>query len=156
MPPGIPRLDAALRDAWSKPAPLDALGHPAFDQLAIQRSQIVADGSLDTYRIGKSLRRKGFDPAGLDDTEVIAARANALLADWVAGGGAVRIERTDEGLSARRRWVCDLPEGAVSIPCGGTHVRTLAELDAVTVALSTRAVDGGLELDMRTHVAPSP
>ena len=148
-------LDAALEDAWSKPVPLDALGHPAFDQLAIQRSQIVEDGSLDTYRIGKSLRRKGFEPAALDDTAGIAARSNALMAGWIAAGGAVRIERTDEALSARRRWVCELPEGTVSIPCGGTHVRALTELDAVTVTLTTRPVDGGVELEMRTRVAPS-
>lgn len=148
-------LDAALGEAWSKPVPLDALGHPAFDQLAIQRSRIVAHGSLDTYRIGKSLRRKGFDPAALDDPATLAARTNALLDSWVATGADVRIERTDEELSARRRWVCALADGTVSIPCGGTHVRSLTELDAVTVTLITRPVDGGIELEMQTQVAPA-
>jgi alanyl-tRNA synthetase len=51
--------------------------------------------------------------------------------------------------------VCELPEGTVSIPCGGTHVRALTELDAVMVTLTTMPVDGGVELEMRTRVAPS-
>ncbi|WP_425836639.1 metal-dependent hydrolase [Microbacterium sp. PA5] len=148
-------LDAALAAAWSKPVALDALGHPAFDQLAIQRSQIVPDGSLDTYRVGRSLRRKGFDPAALDDPGAVAERANALLTTWVTAGGDVRIERTDDALSARRRWVCALPDGPVSIPCGGTHVESLSALGSVTVALTTRPVDGGLELEMRTQVTPA-
>lgn len=148
-------LDVVLRDAWSKPAPLDALGHPGFDQLAIQSSQIVPDGSIDIYRIGKSLRRKGFDPAALSDTAALADAVDRTLAGWIAAGGAVRIERSDDGLSARRRWVCELPDGSVSIPCGGTHLSSLADISAITVTFETRAVDGGVELEMRTVVTPA-
>jgi alanyl-tRNA synthetase len=147
-------LDAALRGAWSKAAPLDALGHPAFDQLAIQRSRIVPDGSVDTYRVGKSLRRRGFDPSALENTASLSAEIDATLAGWIAGGGDVRIERDDDALSARRRWVCDLPDAAVSIPCGGTHLASLADIASVTVSLTTRPVDGGVELEMRTRVSP--
>ncbi len=145
-------LDAALAGAWSKPVRPDALGNPGFDAAAIQSSRIEPHASVDVYRIGKSLRKAGFDPAALDDPDAVAARANALLAAWVASGATVRIERDDDALSARRSWVCVLPEGEARIPCGGTHLGGLAEVAAITVALATEVVAGGLELRMRTTV----
>jgi alanyl-tRNA synthetase len=141
---------AALSAAWTKPAPTDALGNPAFDALAIQRSRIHPHGSTDTYRIGKSLRRKGFTPAALEDLPAVAERVDAQLAEWIAVGGAVRVERSDDALSARRRWVCALPAGVTDIPCGGTHIRDIGELSHVTTSLTARPVDGGVELVMET------
>lgn len=145
-------LDGALAGAWGKTVATDALGNPAFDALAIQSSRIHPHRSVDTYRIGKSLRRKGFTTAALDDLPSVVERVDAQLAQWVAVGGAVRVERTDDALSARRTWVCDLPEGRTDIPCGGTHVHDLAELTGVTTSLTARDVDGGLELTMETVV----
>lgn len=144
-------LDAALAGAWSKPVRPDALGAPGFDGAAIQSSRIEPFASVDVYRVGKSLRKAGFDPAALDDSDAVAARANTLLAAWVASGAAVHIERDDDALSARRAWVCVLPEGEARIPCGGTHLTSLGELAAITVTLETAAVPGGLELTMRTE-----
>ena len=143
-------LDAALADAWRKEAPTDALGGPAFDALAIQESRILPDGSRDVYRIGKSLRRKGFDPDALGDLDALAARVDAELADWIAAGGAVRIERDGDTLADRRTWVCELPGAEARIPCGGTHVASLHELSAATVAFTSAPVEGGLELVMIT------
>lgn len=143
-------LDAALADAWTKSAPKDALGSAAFDALAIQRSRLHPCRSTDTYRIGKSLRRKGFTPAALDDPAQVADRVNAQLAEWIAAGGAVRVERAENDLSARRTWVSELPSGTTDIPCGGTHVRDIAELGDVTITLTTQEIDGGLELHMET------
>ncbi|GAB2841464.1 metal-dependent hydrolase [Microbacterium insulae] len=143
-------LDAALSGAWRKDVPLDALGAPAFDALAISESRILPDGSRDVYRIGKSLRRKGFDPDALADLDGVTARANERLAEWIDGGGEVRIEADGPELADRRTWVCALPGAEVRIPCGGTHVSSLADLAAVTVALDVRPVDGGLELVMTT------
>jgi alanyl-tRNA synthetase len=146
-------LDAALAQGWEKPAPLDSLGNPAFDSLAIQQSRIHPHHSADLYRIGKSLRRKGFTPTAIADPGSVADRINEQLAQWVAAGGSVRIERdADDRLSSRRTWVCELPEGRVAIPCGGTHVTDLAELSGVTAALAVRDVDGGVELLMDTRV----
>ncbi len=147
-------LDAALADAWTKPVPVDALGHPAFDALAIQSSRIAENGSIDVYRIGKSLRKKGFDVASLDVTDAVAERANARLAGWVAAGADIRIERDTDGLSARRSWVAELADGEVAIPCGGTHLTSLAGLRSITVALESAAVEGGLQLTMTTSVTP--
>ncbi|MFK4836115.1 metal-dependent hydrolase [Microbacterium sp. ZW T2_14] len=143
-------LDAALAGAWRKDAPSDTLGSPAFDALAIQESHIVADGAVDVYRIGKSLRRKGFDPEALADLDALAARVDAQLAKWLAAGGAVRIEREGDALADRRRWVCDLPGAAARIPCGGTHVASLQELSAATVSFAASTVEGGIELVMTT------
>lgn len=146
-------LDAALTDAWTKPVTGDALGNPAFDSLAIQTSRIHANGSVDTYRVGKSLRKKGFDTSVLDDLAAIEARANAQLAKWVTAGGPVRIVRTDDAITARRSWVCELPDATAEIPCGGTHVDDLSALGGVTVSLAVQQVTGGLEVEMRTTVA---
>lgn len=54
-------LNRALATYWRKEVPTDSLGSPDFDKLAIQRSRLALDHSLETYRLGKSLRRKGFD-----------------------------------------------------------------------------------------------
>jgi alanyl-tRNA synthetase len=145
-------LDAALAEGWEKPAPTDSLGNPAFDAQAIQESRIGPYGSADVYRIGKSLRRKGFMPAAIADPGAVADRVDARLARWLAAGGTVRIERDDDQLSSRRTWVCELPDGRAEIPCGGTHVSDLAELSSATVTLATRDVDGGVELLMDTVV----
>lgn len=149
-------LDAALADAWTKPVPTDALGHPAFDSLAIQRSRITPDGSTDVYRIGKSLRKKGFDASALDDPTAVAGRANAQLAAWVAAGASIRIERDADTLPARRTWVCELAEARVEIPCGGTHLTSLDETRAITVALEVAPVEGGLEMTMTTSIETAP
>jgi alanyl-tRNA synthetase len=143
-------LDAALSSAWSKTAPTDALGNPAFDAIAIQRSRIHPHRSTDTYRIGKSLRRKGFAPAALDDPLAVAERVNTQLAQWIAAGGAIRIDRDDDALSTRRTWVCELPTGLTDIPCGGTHIHNITQLSDITTSLTTREIDGGLELIMET------
>ncbi len=68
-------LNRALADRWSKPAREDALGSPDFDGAAIASSRIVPNGSVDRYRLNKSLRRAGFDTASLpDDLDGLAAR----------------------------------------------------------------------------------
>jgi alanyl-tRNA synthetase len=146
-------LDRALAEAWSKPVPADGLGAPAFDRLAIERSLIRRYGSEDVYRVGKSLRKQGFDPAALDDPDGLAAAVDGTLREWIAGGAAVRIEREDRALSGRRTWVCSLPDGEVRIPCGGTHVAALGELGTVTARFAVEPQKGGVGLTMTTRVA---
>ncbi|MET0736077.1 MAG: metal-dependent hydrolase [Microbacterium sp.] len=143
-------LDAALADAWRKEVQADALGAPAFDALAIQESRIIPHGSRDVYRVGKSLRRRGFDPAAFDDPAALAARVDAQLAEWIRAGGAVRIERDGDELAARRAWVCDVDGTEARIPCGGTHVSSLSELATATVSFEVAPADGGLEVVMTT------
>jgi len=149
-------LNEALSDLWTKEVAVDGRGRPNFDQLAITRSLIVENGSLDEYRIGKSLRKKGFAAAELGPRlEAVAGQADALLASWVASGGGVSIVRDASGLGDRRRWRAELPDGVVEIPCGGTHVRSLADLGAVTVRLEQEEGEGALIVRMRTTAQPA-
>lgn len=127
-------LDAALADLWRKEVRPDPLGNPDFEGRANETSFIHANGSVDRYRLGKSLRKAGFD------TETFAAslaaraeRANALLASWVAAGSASRIETAGAAITDMRTWHCTLPEGEASFPCGGTHVASLADFLRITV-----------------------
>lgn len=145
-------LNAALTQAWSKETRLDSLGSPDFDAAANEASKILERGARDTYRIGRSLRKAGFDPLALDDPVTIAASVNATLASWIATGGGIRIDRDGEGLTDRRYWVADLPGGPAHISCGGTHVTSLAELGAVTVTLETEQLEGALGMTMLTRV----
>ena len=114
----------------------DALGNPDFEGRANQSSRIQEDGAVDEYRLGKSLRRAGFDTEGFAATVAEReARINAQLAAWVASAASSRIETEGPTIVDRRRWHCDLPEGEAVILCGGTHVASLAEFASITVSL---------------------
>ncbi|MFF1572386.1 metal-dependent hydrolase [Leifsonia sp. NPDC058292] len=144
-------LNASLADLWTKEVQTDGRGEPDFDRLAIVESRILPGGSLDTYRAGKSLRKKGFAAAELGDRlGAVEAAANALLAEWVDSGASVSIVRNGAGLGERRTWRCELAQGAVEIPCGGTHLTSLGELASVVVSLEQTEVPGAVELRMRT------
>ena len=148
-------LNRVLAGAWKKEAQSDAAGNPDFDALAIGTSTIGEYGSRDVYRLGKSLRRKGFrTEALLEDLQAVEAGVNATLKEWVASGAAVRIERESELLTGMRRWVCSLPGGTVSIPCGGTHLSSLAQVSGVQVRLSAAPGEGAVEVVMDTCCTP--
>lgn len=129
-------LDLAVADLWRKDPGADALGNPDFEGRANQTSRIHEDGAVDEYRLGKSLRRAGFDTetfaATLTERE---ASINAQLATWVASGAASRIVTEGPTIVDRRTWVCELPGGTAEILCGGTHVASLAEFASISVAL---------------------
>jgi alanyl-tRNA synthetase len=130
-------LNAALADRWRRPVRHDGLGHPDFDQLAIVSSRINPDGAVDTYRLGRSMRKKGFDVDDLaTDLPGIAAEANRLLTRWVESGAPIELQVSGPLLTDLREWVCSLPEGTQRIPCGGTHPRSLTEFEAVSVELA--------------------
>lgn len=145
-------LNLALEGRWSKPARTDALGRPDFDGIAIASSRIEPNGSLDRYRLNKSLRRAGFDVAGLaDGLDELGPAVTATVGEWVAAGSPVRIDREGDGLTDRRSWVAELPGGTASIACGGTHVGSLAELGSVEVAFELVDDGGTPVLEMRTR-----
>lgn len=129
-------LDLALADLWRKDPGEDALGNPDFEGRANQSSRIHEDGAVDEYRLGKSLRRAGFD------TETFATtlsererRINEQLAAWVASGAVSSIVTEGPTIVDRRRWHCDLPEGEAVILCGGTHAESLSEFASIVVSL---------------------
>lgn len=127
-------LNAAVAGMWTKDAPADALGHPDFDARANQTSRITTDGSVDEYRLGKSLRRSGVDTAALTASlEEIRVRVDETLAGWVASAAPSRIDVAGPTIVDRRTWVCTLPEGEAAILCGGTHAPSLAEFASISV-----------------------
>lgn len=147
-------LNRALADRWTKELPTDALGSPDFDQAANDTSTIVPGGSFDTYRLNKSLRRKGFTSEGFAGSlSQVTDAVNAQLASWVAADSAVRIDREGEHLTDRRSWVCSLPDGEAVIPCGGTHASRLSELGQLTVTLELDDAEGTPVFSMRTATA---
>ncbi|WEG09933.1 hypothetical protein PU630_05085 [Microbacterium horticulturae] len=146
-------LDAALADLWRKDPGTDPLGNPNFEARANQTSSIHPDGSVDEYRLGKSLRKAGFD------TETFAAQLaarqeqiNAQLAEWTAMDAASRVVTEGPTIVGRRRWECDLPEGTVGFLCGGTHAASLSEFASVQVTL---ALPDPQLLVMTTTVTPA-
>ncbi len=145
-------LNEASARFWTKEPPRrDSRGFAFLDQIAIQVSRIEPDAAYDAYRCGKSLRKAGFDSASfLASLDDVAAEAHALLDAWVATGAVSRLETDgDPTLTARRRWVCDVPGGPAVIPCGGTHVSDLSKLGAVRVAYTP--TPNGFE--QRTEIA---
>lgn len=131
-------LNRTLTPYWRKEvSELDALGQPDFDRLAIQSSRVEPCGSREQYRIGKSLRKKGVNnEALLADLAVIEEKVNRQLADWIAAGGEIRRSHAGEAIIDSRYWHCMLEGQEVTIPCGGTHVASLAELGDVRVTLN--------------------
>jgi alanyl-tRNA synthetase len=146
-------LNRALADRWSKAARADALGSPDFDGMAIASSRIVANGSVDRYRLNKSLRRAGFDTASLPvDLDGLRQVVADQLQQWLASGAVVRVEHEGDELTERRTWVCELPDGTARIPCGGTHLDSLAALSAVEPTLTIADDAGTPVLEMTTQV----
>ncbi|MDH6138056.1 MULTISPECIES: metal-dependent hydrolase [Kitasatospora] len=142
-------LNEALAERWRKdPGRADAFGNPDFDSLAMASSVMDTEASTDTYRLGKSLRKKGFTtdaadglPALADVLPAITAAVNERLAGWVAADAPVRIEVPGPELTARRNWHCELPAGSARIACGGTHLHRLGQLSALETEL-TLSEDG--------------
>ncbi|MFM5013605.1 hypothetical protein ACEUB2_13240 [Aeromonas veronii] len=146
-------LNRALIPYWRKEvSERDALGQPDFDRLAIQSSRVEPCGSREQYRIGKSLRKKGVNSeALLADLALIEEKVNQQLADWIATGSEIRRSRAGEAIIDSRYWHCMLEGQEVTIPCGGTHVASLAELGEVKVKLTL--VEEGFA--MLTRVTPT-
>ena len=147
-------LSRALADRWRKDVELDTLGSPNFDAAANQSSRILERGSHDTYRLGKSLRKRGFTTEDLaTDLTDIEASLNDTLAAWIATNGLVRIDRDGDALTDRRFWVCELPDAEARIACGGTHASKLGELGSLRATLSLVDDAGTQVLVMDTAVS---
>jgi len=146
-------LNEALAGRWRKPVETDGFGRPNFDQLAIDSSRIGPDGAVDCYRLGKSLRKKGFDSANLEDELAdVELAANLRLAEWLAVGPRISVETRGPHLADRREWVAAIGQQSVRLPCGGTHPQSLAAVWKITVRLSQ---DSDTELRMETKLSRS-
>lgn len=148
-------LNTATHRLWRKPIATDSLRHWDFDQTVIARSEILEDGSLDMYRLGKSAKKAGlavdcvFAELGQIEREI-----NALLQHWLRGGSAISVTPDCGKVMDRRLWSTQLDGQRAVIPCGGTHAQSLAELGAVNVSLTRGPAEP--ELYMRTTISTRP
>lgn len=130
-------LNRVASGFWSKdPQDPDSLGAPNLDKAAVTRSEISAEASTDHYRLGKSLRKKGFDAAGfLADLPARATELNEALRELLATPAPIRISPAEGPLADRRVWSTRLNGAEIAMPCGGTHLTDLAELTEVMVSM---------------------
>lgn len=130
-------LNRTLSPLWRKEAEwLDPLGAPNFDRVAVAASSISPLRSDDRYRIGKSLRKKGFSSEGLRaDIRTYEEEINTQLGLWLQQGSHITQRAEGNGLASYRYWCAEIDNMSVEIPCGGTHPQTFAEIGEITATL---------------------
>lgn len=149
-------VDKALADLWRKEIPVDSLGNPAFEELALVSSAISPTGFRDEYRIGKSVRKKGFDSTGLvERAEHLGRLVTLQVRGWLTSRAPIRIDADGPLLADRRTWICDLPGGPARVSCGGTHPAHLGEVGVADIDIRF-APDDAAQLIALANVAPAP
>lgn len=137
---------------WRKDADRkDPLGSYDFNSYAQVTSFVSPELCTDTYRLGKTLKKRGLNVADmLANLDGIEADINQMIADWLAEPTPVAMRLEGEALTDSRYWEWQLDaDTLVSIPCGGTHIENTTELKALSVKL-TQLDDQHIE--MLTHV----
>lgn len=137
---------------WRKdPDRKDPLGHPDFNSYAQETSFITPDKCIDTYRLGKTLRKRGLNSANvLQELADIECKINHQLQSWIEFGGKVTMRCDGSNLTDSRYWECQLEVDLhASTPCGGTHIDQLSDFGAVEVALS---LTDEQNIEMQTYV----
>ncbi len=100
---------------WRKDVARDGIGNPDFDRIALTESRMVPDQARDTYRLGKSLRKKGFDTAGFrEELDAIAGKVNEQIRLWIDADSTVEIETEGPHLTDMRSLV--LPRTGGDVP----------------------------------------
>ncbi len=132
-------LNQCAAPFWTKDASdPDGLGAPNLDKAAVVQSEIGTDASTDRYRLGKSLRKKGFDAAAfLADLPALGAAMNDALRGMLDEPAAVLLTPGEGPLGGRRIWFTRLKGVDVSMPCGGTHLTDLSQLADIRVELDS-------------------
>ncbi|MDX2320097.1 MAG: alanyl-tRNA editing protein [Moritella sp.] len=133
---------------WRKDASRkDALNNRDFHSYAQVLSLVSENKSTDSYRLGKTLKKRGLNVAEmLTDLAEIEARVNDVLATWLATKAPVVMKCEGELLTDSRFWCCDLGKGeSITMPCGGSHVQSLAEYTGIEITLTQKS-DQDLEM----------
>lgn len=139
---------------WRKDAERkDPHGHFDFNSYAQVTSFVSPDKCLDTYRLGKTLRKRGLNSADmLKDLSEIQHQVNKVLLQWVELGSEVEVECHGDTLTDSRYWKCNLNQADVAvIPCGGSHVGSLREYRSIEVSLQQLDEQN---IEMHTDVKP--
>jgi alanyl-tRNA synthetase len=145
-------LNAALREAWRKEPPArDSLGNPDFDKLAIVSSKIDEHSSLDSYRVGKHLRKSGFSADVLSDTHRLAQAVVDIAGGWLLSNPQISLTPGECRLDERRTWACELPIGTASFPCGGTHPSAMEPDEGLEVEIGWDSEERSLKMLARSR-----
>ncbi|QDF67973.1 alanyl-tRNA editing protein [Shewanella sp. SNU WT4] len=145
-------LNKVLHSAFWRKAPsrFDTLGHYDFHSYAEETSFVSEDSCLDSYRLGKTLKKRGFNnDEFIAALTQVAAQVNAQLQLWLQTGAKIDLVCDGPHLTDSRYWQCQLDEHKISIPCGGTHISTLQALADITVTLAVNAA-GNIDMTTRT------
>lgn len=137
---------------WRKDAERkDPLGHYDFNNYAQETSTVSQNHCLDTYRLGKTLRKRGLNSGDvISDLDKIENLINQQVNEWLVSASAVTMQCDGEHLTDSRYWRCDLSsDESVVIPCGGTHVDSLTEITKIIITL--REVEANY-IEMQTDV----
>ncbi len=137
---------------WRKDADRkDPHGNYDFNNYAQVTSFVTEDYCFDTYRLGKTLRKRGLNSANmLEDLTEIEAQVNQQLVLWLLLGSKIEVVRDGDNLTDSRYWQCDLQEGNIAvIPCGGTHATSLNEFSTLQVKLLQKDAE---HIEMHTYV----
>lgn len=130
-------LNQCAASFWAKDfADQDTRGSPNFDKAAVTKSTITQEGSTDVYRIGKTLRKKGFDrDAFLSNLPRRSLTINDIVRQVLAVPVPVTVAPTEGYLDDRRVWSTILNGATVSMPCGGTHISDLSQIAEINVVV---------------------
>lgn len=123
---------------WRKEADRkDPHGYYDFNSYAQETSFVSEDKCIDTYRLGKTLRKRGLNSADmLADLEKVQSWVNQQIAQWLTVDADIEIKCCGDALTDSRYWRCDLGEqNLAEIPCGGTHAKNLNEYKGIVVSL---------------------
>ncbi|WP_392339266.1 alanyl-tRNA editing protein [Moritella marina] len=127
---------------WRKDASRkDVLNSRDFHSYAQVLSIVSENQSTDSYRLGKTLKKRGLNVTEmLADLAIIEAQVNVVLATWLATAAPVVMKREGDALTDSRFWCCDLGVGeSITMPCGGSHVQSLTEYNAIKITLTLKS-----------------
>lgn len=127
---------------WRKDASRkDVLNNRDFHSYAQTLSLVSANRSTDSYRLGKTLKKRGLNVAEmLADLTLIQDKVNDVLASWLATKAPVVMKCEGDALTDSRFWCCDLGKGEnITMPCGGSHVQSLAEYKDIAIELTLKS-----------------
>ena len=137
---------------WRKDAEMkDSLNHWDFHRYAQSSSQILPCQAIVGYRLGKTLRKRGFNTEVFSaDLQFIEDSVNQQLASWIELGSTIDLICEGTVLTESRYWKCRLDEDSVAtIPCGGTHARSLSDFASIRIII--RQIDAQ-NLEIHTNV----
>lgn len=144
-------LNAIAVPFWTKEyVDLDAFGRPNLDKAAIQVSSIQPELSTDVYRLGKSLKKKGFDrDRFVSQLDSLTGTINLQIRTWLESKAPINVTPSEGLLEEVRLWQTELDGSEVTIPCGGTHVKRLTDIGAVEINVAP--LEDGFVMTTHAH-----